>query len=64
MAKREPRLSVSVTEGARDADTGRTAFRMVIVQASGEAGINAALKLVDAVTGVLDRPKPKVIGRG
>ena len=37
---------------------------MVIVQASSEAGINAALKLVDAVTGVLDRPKPKVIGRG
>ncbi|TXN11255.1 hypothetical protein FV219_05900 [Methylobacterium sp. WL122] len=64
MAKREPRLKVSVKEGARDATTGRVSFPMISVEASGEAGINAAVGLVGAVMDVLDRPKPKEIGRG
>lgn len=59
-----PRLKVSVKEGARDGETGRVAFRMISVEASGEAGINAAVGLVGAVMDVLDRPKLKVIGRG
>lgn len=65
MAKRQsaPRLKVSVKEGARDLATGQVAFRMISVEASGEAGISAAVGLVGAVMSVLDRPKSKEIGK-
>jgi len=47
-AAREASLRFEMTEGARDGATGRAAFRMVMVQASGEAGVNAAVDLLRA----------------
>lgn len=50
-AAREPSLRFEMTEGARDGATGRAAFRMVTVQASGEAGVSAAVDLLRAALG-------------
>ena len=44
----EASLRVAVTEGARDAVTGRAAFRMVMIEARGAAAVDAALDLARA----------------
>ena len=44
----EASLRVAVTEGARDTVTGRVAFRSVMIEARGQAAIDAALDLARA----------------
>lgn len=44
----EASLRVAVTEGARDSVTGRSAFRMVMIEARGAAAVDAALDLARA----------------
>ena len=44
----EVSLRVAVTEGARDSQSGRAAFRSVMIEARGAAALDAALDLARA----------------